>query len=253
MVSKAGAPGAEAILVTDPSSELAGSSDAGSFQWEFGLGLHVISAEFNRFPRVALQLRGRSGRQGLFGSTRAMLSWEDPALLSLGQRHPSLRNCQYTNTSGRACWEGQAVEKYIVRRQESAEQEAAQRRSVTGDFASLIDAQGSAYYIRRQEILTGPGIHQRLPDILSGCASRLVLEHFPDLDTASYSQNFEDLERDARQRYGLALEDLYGLSLAGLPAEIAARMRQAVDQLERNRGPTGVRLTGPNLVRRNLR
>jgi len=235
-VSRVDAPGSEALLVTHSSKRPGSSFDPGSFHREFGLGLHVISAEFNRFPRVALQLRGRSGRQGLFGSTRSMLSWEDPALLSLGQRHPALRNCQYEDASGRAFWEGRAVERYIVRRQESAEQEAAQRRSVAGDFASLIDSQSSAYYKLRQELLAGPRVLDRFPDILSERGSRLVLAHFPGLDAASYRQNFQDLKEDARQRYGIALEDLYGLSLAGLPAEVAARMRQVVDELERNRG-----------------
>ena len=235
-VWRAETSGAETLVVTNSSNQHAFDVDPCLFQWEFGLGLHVISAEFNRFPRVALQLRGRSGRQGLFGSTRSMLSWEDPALLSLGQRRPALRNCQFRDASGRDCWEGPAVERYIARRQESAEQEAAQRRSVSGDFASLIDAQGSAYYKLRQELLTGPSVLERLPDILSARGSRLVLEHFPNLDTAGYRQNFEGLEKDARQRYGIALGDLYGLSLASLPAEAAARMRQAVDRLERRRG-----------------
>lgn len=236
-VSRVGAPGAEALLVTDPPSRLACNLDSGLFHWEFGLGLHVISAEFNRFPRVALQLRGRSGRQGLFGSTRSVLSWEDPALLSLGQSRPAFRRCQYEDASGRACWEGQAVERYIARRQENAEQEAAQRRSVAGDFASLIDAQSSAYYELRQELLSGPRVLERLPGILSDRGSRLVLEHFPNLDTASYRQRYEALINDARQRYGIVLEELYGLSLAALPAEVAARMRQAVDELEQSRGP----------------
>ncbi|MDE2841797.1 MAG: hypothetical protein OXN21_00295, partial [Chloroflexota bacterium] len=208
-VSRVRAPGAEALLVTDPPSRQACNLVPGLFQWEFGLGLHVISAEFNRFPRVALQLRGRSGRQGLFGSTRSVLSWEDPALLSLGQRRPALGNCQYEDAGGRACWEGPAVESYIVRRQESAEQEAAQRRNVAGDFASLIDAQSSAYYKLRQELLAGPSVLERLPDILSARGSRLVLEHFPNLDTAGYRRNFEHLEKDALQRYGIALGDLY--------------------------------------------
>ncbi|MCY4367033.1 MAG: hypothetical protein OXE17_12545 [Chloroflexi bacterium] len=224
------------IFVTTAPCEPAYGISAGAFEREFGLGLHVISAEFNRFPRVALQLKGRSGRQGLFGSTRSMLSWEDSALLSLGQSRPALRQCQQEDSGGRICWEGRAVENYIQKRQENAEQEAAQRRSVAGDFASLIDAQSAAFYRIRQDFLAGPSVLARLPDLLLKRASRLVLEHFPNLDAANYHQGFKDMEREAAQRYGVDLSVLYGVSLSDVPDEIAARMRQALVLLEQNYG-----------------
>ena len=224
------------IFVSTTSGELASGIKVGAPEREFGLGLHVISAEFNRFPRVALQLKGRSGRQGLFGSTRSMLSWEDPALLSLGQTRPALRLCQQEDSGGRIYWEGRAVENYIQRRQESAEQEAAQRRSVAADFASLIDAQSAAFYQFRQDFRVGPSVLELVPDLLPKRASRLVLEHFPNLDAANYLQDFKDLEREAAQRYRVDLGALYGVSLADVPEQIAGRMRAALVLLEQNYG-----------------
>ena len=165
-----------------------------------------------------------------------MLSWEDPALLSLGQARPALLHCQREDAGGRIYWEGRAVENYIHKRQENAEQEAAQRRSVAADFASLIDAQNAAFYRIRQDFLVGPSVLELLPDLLLKRASRLVLEHFPNLDAANYLQGFKDLEREAAQRCRVDLGSLYGVSLADVPEEIAARMRAALILLEQNYG-----------------
>ena len=42
---------------------------------DFGLGLYVIGTEFHESPRIDLQLRGRSGRQGGVGWSADSYPW----------------------------------------------------------------------------------------------------------------------------------------------------------------------------------
>ena len=109
-----------------------------SLPWEFGLGLHVINAEFSRYPRVATQLKGRSGRQGMFGSGRQLLSWEDRWLLPLAQGKPRFVRRQGRTSECATFQEGRAVEGYISRRQDEAEVEAAAARSTVADYAAVM-------------------------------------------------------------------------------------------------------------------
>ena len=132
---------------------------------DFGLGLQVVSSEFNQFPRVALQLKGRSGRQGNFGSSRALLSWDDQSLLSLGERGPNLDRCRRVDDGDRTYFEGNEVERFIRNRQSEAETEAAHRRSVLGDYSAVVDEHCTAYYEMRPPIIE-QGQHGREPATL---------------------------------------------------------------------------------------
>ena len=143
-------PGAKGLVLEVAASageQMHRSDTQGLGPAEFGLGLHVISAEYNRFPRVAAQLRGRSGRQGVFGSTRMLLAWDDPQLLPLGHRQPKLTGCQQTDAGNRKYWEGEPVERFVERLPAEAEQESANRRGLASDFAAVIDAHSAKYYL----------------------------------------------------------------------------------------------------------
>ena len=99
--------GWEELVVTSPiTTEGELQADAPSCWLDFGLGLYVIGAEFNESPRIDLQLRGRSGRQGEFGWARRFLSLEDrPLYLHAGAALGS-SGAGKTDPSGRVYYEG---------------------------------------------------------------------------------------------------------------------------------------------------
>ncbi len=196
-------------------------------EWEFGLGLHVINAEFSSFPRVAVQLKGRSGRQGLFGSSRQLLSWDDGSLLPLEHRKPKSQQC--LDASDRAFHDGRAIESYIARRQDDAEQEAAIARSSAGDYAAVCDAHTASYYQSRREVLNGYELRERFPDIARAVAAQLVNSHFPGMDSSGYSARFQGLSEEARGRYEIDLSPFVGEPLDILPDLIRDKLQDKLD------------------------
>ena len=213
--------GAELDIVSSETGSAAG-------EWEFGLGLHVISAEFSRYPRVAIQLKGRSGRQGMFGSGRQLLSWDDRWLLPLARGKPQLGKGKCQNGNGAVFREGLTTERYISRCQDEAEREAGAARSVVADYATVSDAHASAYYRLRRELLVGADLDGRFKAAARRCAMRLVDSVFPSLDPEGYEARFRSLTEEARFQYGIGVSCLAGEPLDKLPElieqELLARL-----------------------------
>ena len=204
---------------------------------DFGLGLHVVSSEFNQFPRVALQLKGRSGRQGNFGSSRALLSWDDQSLFSLGKRGPNLDRCRKVDNGGRTYFEGQEVERFIRSRQIEAETEAAHRRSVLGDYSAVVDEHSAAYYEMRGQLLNKANPAENLPIFVADTARRLVESHFPGMDSIDYAKQFANLSEDARHMFEVDLSSLRGVALDEVPHRLAD---QLMEMLEVRRAHIGI-------------
>lgn len=203
---------------------------------EFGLGLYVLSVEFNESPRVSLQLQGRSGRQGQFGATRFLLAWDDPLLAYRGQRPAGLESCRQIDTAGRVYWEGKAVDNYLRRWPDQAEGESATRRSIIQDYAAVADAHTDAYYQTRQGVLTGAV--SPIPDAaaLNAAMSRSVARHFPGLDTADYPRRFSLLAKEAQECYGMDIVELRGQPLDALPQAMAALLTARLDGIQSQLG-----------------
>ena len=228
----------ENAVVVGPSAadqQVAAKTD-GFSELEFGLGLHLISAEFNRFPRVAVQLKGRSGRQGSFGSTRCLLSWDDTWLLNLGQKHPRLKDALRQDPAGRLYFEGPGVERFIKLRQDAAESEAAHRRSIVNDYAAVMDAHTESFYRARQRLLEKGFPPDRLVEITLGASSRLVYQYYPRLDPVHYLTQFAALKHEAMERYGIDVAFLEGTPLDQMASAIAGVLARAVDEVSEHLG-----------------
>lgn len=203
---------------------------------EFGLGLYVISVEFNESPRVSLQLQGRSGRQGQFGATRFLLAWDDPLLAYRGQRPAGLESCRQIDTAGRVYWEGKSVENYLRRWPEQAERDSATRRSIIQDYAAVADAHTDAYYQTRQSVLTGAVSPTPDAAALNAAMSRSVARHFPGLDTADYPRRFSLLAKEAQECYGMDIAELRGCPLDALSQAMAALLSARLDGIQSQLG-----------------
>ena len=203
---------------------------------EFGLGLYVISAEFNESPRVALQLQGRSGRQGQFGSTRFLLSWDDRFLAYRGRRPPGLAAGRKTDAAGRVYFAGQAVERYLRRLQGEAEIEAAVQRSIIQDYAAVSDAHTEGYYRARRQAMTADNLSEYCIALAVDAAARLVGAHFPGGDADNYPYRLAQLVNALRQWYGIEGGGLRGLPLDELPGVLEGRLTARLDEMQRQVG-----------------
>ena len=189
---------------------------------EFGLGLHLISTEFNDSPRVALQLQGRSGRQGGFGSTRSLLVRSDRWLAGLEYGRPA------PDPAGRVCWEGPELERQLRRRREAAQQDASSARALLLEYAAVLDAHTDAYYRSREDTLVArpDRLGRWAHDAARSAAAGLVGRHFPNLVADDYARRFADMAIELRVRYGVDAEPARGYSLTGLGSALAELVEQ---------------------------
>ena len=213
-----------------PKSVHSQAPPAGSI--EFGLGLYVINAEFNESLRVTLQLKGRSGRQGRFGSTRFFLSWDDRKLAYQRNRMAGLAACRKTDAAGRVCFEGRGVEQYLRRRQEEAEKEDAVQRSVTQDYAAVSDARTEAYYRARQRVMFADDLLKPVNALVQNTASLLVDRHFPGLDCADYDRRLVEIVSDLERWYGVEDPGLRGLGLDRLAGALEELLAARLESLK---------------------
>ena len=179
---------------------------------EFGLGLHIVSTEFNDSPRVALQLQGRSGRQGAYGSTRSLLVRSDRKLAGLEYGQPVV------DSVGRVCWEGRELERQLNRRRKVAQREQSGSRALLLEYAAVLDNHADAYYRSRQEVLVASSerlIHWA-DDAARSAAAALAARHFPGLVADGYARRFGALAAEMRVRYGVDAEPARGQALDDL-------------------------------------
>ena len=189
---------------------------------EFGLGLHVVSTEFNDSPRVALQLQGRSGRQGAFGSTRNLLVRSDRWLAGLEYGRPGV------DLAGQVCWKGPELERQLRRRREAAQRDASSERALLLEYAAVLDNHADAYYRSRQEVVvaTPDRLSQWTDDAARSKASALVGRHFSGLVADNYARRFASLAADLRVRYDVDAEPAWGHPLDRLEGALAELLRQ---------------------------
>lgn len=194
---------------------------------EFGLGFHLVSAEFNDSPRVALQLRGRSARQGAFGSTRSLLVRSDRWLAGLEYGTPTV------DPAGRLCWEGPELERQLRRRREEAQREAAAARAHLLEYAAVLDNHAAAYYrVRAETLVARPDrLAQWADDAARSAADALARQHFPGLVGDDYARRFESLAAELRARYDVAAAPAQGHPLDDLGSALAELLQQRLAEL----------------------
>ena len=179
---------------------------------EFGLGLHLISTEFNESPRVALQLEGRVGRQGAFGSGRSLLVASDPGLSGMDFGELG------TDDAGRACWQGRTVDMGLERQREAARLDAARARDVAVEYGAVMDLWAHNYYRVRRDLVSGSAglLDAWVRGGVSGAVNGLVSRHFPGLTVDGYAERFAALSHNVRITFGLDAGAALGCSLNDL-------------------------------------
>ena len=190
---------------------------------EFGLGLCVIATEMNRSHRADRQLRGRTARQGGFGSSRLMLSAED-----VQRSFPGGSGADFAR---RTFVQGPGTERMLLRSQRLNEDEDEAHRGYVSEYGSILDAQTVAYYRARREVAHSVSFQGVCEELVRECAGRLVERHFPNLRVTGYADRFHRLAREVENRFGVDCTGLFGSALPSLADEIGALMLAKLDTL----------------------
>ncbi len=224
-------------------------SRAGKATMEFALGLCVIGTEVHESSRIALQLDGRSGRQGQFGLTRTILSLEDRLLELEAHAILKLSRCRTTDAAGRTCYTGPEVARRLRQLQEAADVDGEAQRALMQDYTAELDRQTHMYHQRRRQLkesATDPGEMIALcRETADRVAVSLVRRHFgPSVDD-DYPLRFAGLEEEVRSALGADCSPLYGSDFALLAGSLAGLLHDRLEELGARASPDAL----PELAR----
>ena len=197
-------------------------ADAPGCCLDFGLGLYVIGTEFNESPRIDLQLRGRSGRQGEFGWARRFLSLEDRPLS--WQVEPALgASCAgKTDPSGRIYFEGKEVDQRLDRLQKRLDREGEAQRGLVQDYAGVTDSLTNAYYRARRRMMESSNLMPSCVEFAREKGKRLAEKYFAGSIVDDYGLQFRCLAEELEEDSGLNCSELWGMGLDQLPDELGS-------------------------------
>ena len=183
---------------------------------DFSLGLRLVNVEFNDSPRVAVQLDGRSGRQGAFGSTVGIFSSSDVALSGLDFGPIG------SDRLGRPCWSGSSVDLVLKKRREEVRLRSARERGLVVGYGSVMDRYLMEYYRTREAVLDWDEEDSSawMDRAVLGLCESVVCDHFPGYTVEDYGVRFAALCRDLDDRFGLDCSELRGVDLGVVVYEL---------------------------------
>ena len=214
------------------------AAQANTVSLEAGLGLHVIGTEMNESARTDVQIRGRTGRQGEYGSSRFILSLEDVLLRFRGDAIDHVPDSVGADSSGRLGPQGQGSARRLDRVQTVVEQEVEAQRGAAVEFARVLESLTLGYFRSRRELLASGSLHSMSIGHARGRARRLVDQHLPPSGGYEYHGRFDMLADEVWTDYQVDCSALMGVGLDQLAAELGDLL---VARLERARAAAGDR------------
>ena len=197
-------------------------ADAPGCCLDFGLGLYVIGTEFNESPRIDLQLRGRSGRQGEFGWARRFLSLEDRPLAWQVEAEFGSSCAGKTDPSGRVYFEGKEADQRLDRLQKRLDREGEVQRGLVQDYAGVTDSLTNAYYRTRRQMMESSDMMPACVELARENGMHLAEKYFAGSVVDDYGLQFRRLAEELEQDSGINCSNLWGLGLDQLPDELGS-------------------------------
>ncbi len=210
----------ELVVTSQVTPEGCLQADAPSCCLDFGLGLYVIGTEFNESPRIDLQLKGRSGRQGEFGWYRRFLSLEDRQLFLHSETGLGSSCAGKTDHSGRVYYEGKEADRRLECLQKSLDREGEAQRDLVQDYSGVTDSLTNAYYRARRQVMDSSDLMSCCAEIAKEKAAHLAEQYFPESNFDDYGLQFSRLAEELEEDSAVDCSDLWGLGLDQLPDEL---------------------------------
>jgi preprotein translocase subunit SecA len=186
----------------------------------FGLGLHVIGTEVNQSLRTDDQLRGRSGRQGEFGSSEFVLSLEDKALSGFTNIW-ALNECKTRpNSEGGNYYEHPNISHNLNRFQSIQEQEHISQQNRILDYSKVTDHLTARYYRTRNRFVGTDNLSDHVIESIRRISKRIVTNHMPVSKISEYKFNFYSMIEEVKLDYGIDCSELFGLGIDTVTQEL---------------------------------
>ena len=182
------------------------------------LGLHVIATELNKSKRIDEQLKGRSGRQGEFGSTQFILSREDEVF-----SEPAIQSILDSNSS--------EPEKKISRIQSIFEKESEILKSSLEDYYAIIDAQTIKYYDYRTKLMLSDNIYSECQNQAKNIARQIIRKHLTLINTKKYLASFNSMLEEIQVDYGIDGTHMRDLGLAEMETALKELLILHIDEI----------------------
>ena len=144
-------------------------------------GLHIVGTERHEARRIDRQLRGRSGRQGDFGSSRFFLSLEDDLMRLFG----SERIARIMERMGLK--EGEVIQhpmitRSVERAQKKVEENNYGIRKRLLEYDNVMNQQREVIYSRRRHALLGEHLRDDIFDMVRDLAAKTAEQYFAEGD-----------------------------------------------------------------------
>ena len=201
-----------------------------SAELEFGLGLHVIGTEMNGSSRVDAQLRGRAGRQGEPGTSRLMMSLEDPSVVFGAGFRPLAKQESQSDPRGRTFSEGAGTARRIGTAQAAVELDDEVSRGSASEYDRTVERQAFSYYRARREVVRSGSFHAVCLELTRDRARRLVDGSLPPAMIDRYGPQFDRMADELWLDYRLDVEHLHGLGIEALKQELESLMAGRLEQ-----------------------
>lgn len=185
-------------------------------------GLHIIGTERHESRRIDNQLRGRSGRQGDFGSSRFYLALEDDLLRIFGGE-------RITNIMDKlGLEEDEAIEANIISKAiESAQSKVEGHhfdiRKQLLEYDDVMNQQREVIYRQRRETLDGKNLKPAIEDMISEKAEDIA-DFFVDDRALAEEWDWKGINEAVFKQFSFRLGNLDDETLNGLTREGLAEL-----------------------------
>ena len=186
----------------------------------FGLGLHVIGTEVNQSLRTDDQLRGRSGRQGEFGSSEFVFSLEDKALSGFTNTWAPNQSNTKPDKGERNYYEHPSISQNLNRFKSTLEQEHIGQHNRILDYAKVTDNMTMCYYRNRNHFVGSNDLSGHIIESIKRISNSIVDNHLSVTKMYEYESNFCALMDEMKLDYKVDCSQLYGQGIHAVAQEL---------------------------------
>ncbi|MBL7084894.1 MAG: preprotein translocase subunit SecA [Candidatus Omnitrophica bacterium] len=198
-------------------------------------GLCVLGTERHESRRIDNQLRGRSGRQGVSGSSRFYLSLEDDLMRIFASDRVS-RVMEFFKWEESIPIEHPLITRSIETAQKRVETHNFEIRKQLLEYDNVMNRQREVIYDERRLALKSHDLREHIFEMIDEVVDS-VLELYASEDTHQEEWNLVGLKNYLKSKFLLEITDLKaGLSREQIRENILAKIRQAFQQKDSSFG-----------------
>ena len=252
---------AELAALEDPDGE---QGDALRADWQVrhnrvleAGGLHIIGTERHESRRIDNQLRGRSGRQGDFGSSRFYLSMEDNLMRIFGDPERTKRLLSRAGMQQGEAIESRMLSKQIERAQRKVEAHNFDIRKQLLEYDDVANDQRKVIYHQRSELMEADEIADAIVAIRDEVVN-LVIDGYIPAESVEEMWDKPGLSQALERDFGTPidiegmLDGDHALGEKGLRQQVVDQIESAYDSKTASVGPQVIRELEKGVMLRQL-